>query len=225
VTDVVNPNASGGATEWIFASANTNGTGTGCAGGCIYNFKNTPWQASTAYTLGQEVLDTHFHIQVVTTAGTSGTTAPAWSAGMGTSTTDGTVTWFSQGLPTAGTLAGWVRLSHYPVGSKILDGNNNVEIVRTSNGNGNSGGNLPVWNTTVGGSTADAALNWTNLGPRASSSLPSAGGTSGIIIDNTVSSGTLAGASQVYFSTLSNQTCGTSGTGGCAVQASQAGLQ
>ena len=55
------------------------------------------------------------------------------------------------------------------------------------------------------------------------------GGTSGVIIDNTVGSGTLAGASQVYFSTLSNQACvgnGStgSGSGGCAVQASQAGL-
>jgi hypothetical protein len=45
-----------------------------------------------------------------------------------------------------------------------------------------------------------------------------------LIIDNTV--GTLAGTSQVYFSTLSNQTCGTSPTpGGCAVQASQSDLQ
>jgi hypothetical protein len=226
VTDVANPNnISGGATEWIFASADTNGTGTGCAAGCIYNVKNTAWQASTAYTLGQEVLDTHFHIQVVITAGTSGTTTPVWSAARGTTTTDGTVTWFSQGLPAAGTLAGWVRLTHYPVGRRILDSNNNIEIVTTSNGSGNSGGTLPIWNTTVGGTTADAALTWTNIGPSASSSVPSAGGTSGIIIDNTVGSGTLAGASQVYFSTLSNQTCGTSGTGGCAVQASQAALQ
>jgi hypothetical protein len=47
-------------------------------------------------------------------------------------------------------------------------------------------------------------------------------GTSGIVIDNASAS---AGASQVYFSTLGNQTCTTStGTGGCAIQASQSGL-
>jgi len=58
----------------------------------------------------------------------------------------------------------------------------------------------------------------------ASSDANEAGGTSGIIIDNTVGSGTLAGASQVYFSTLANST-GTCGTNvGCAVQASQSGL-
>jgi len=66
-------------------------------------------------------------------------------------------------------------------------------------------------------------------GKTTSSTLGAAGGTSGIIIDNTVGSGTLAGASQVYYSTLSDQACvgnGStgSGTGGCAVQASQANL-
>ena len=37
------------------------------------------------------------------------------------------------------------------------------------------------------------------------------GGTSGIIVDNTVGSGTLAGASQIYYTTRSNGTCATSG--------------
>jgi hypothetical protein len=57
----------------------------------------------------------------------------------------------------------------------------------------------------------------------ATAGLAVAGGSSGIIIDNI---STAAGASQIYFSSLSNQTCagnGTTGngTGGCAVQASQ----
>ena len=44
--------------------------------------------------------------------------------------------------------------------------------------------------------------------------LAEAGGTSGIVVDNASS-----GAQNVYFSTLSNQTCSTSGgTGGCAIQ-------
>ena len=69
-------------------------------------------------------------------------------------------------------------------------------------------------------------MTWTNAGGLGSFVLPSAGGTSGIVIDNTVGAATQAGASQIYFSTLSNQTCTTSGTsGGCAVQASQSALQ
>jgi hypothetical protein len=48
------------------------------------------------------------------------------------------------------------------------------------------------------------------------------GGTSGNIIDNSSSAG---GASQVYFTPLTDQLCTTSGgTGGCAIQASQSGL-
>lgn len=59
-------------------------------------------------------------------------------------------------------------------------------------------------------------------GAAPSAGLVTTGGTSGIIIDNTSST---SGASQIYFSTLSNGTCATSaGTGGCAVQASQSAL-
>jgi hypothetical protein len=224
VTDVQNPNA-GGSTEWVFVSAGANGIATGCTAGCLYNFNNTPWKKTTAYSLGQEVLDSNFKIEVVTTAGTSGSAQPTWGA-TGASTTDGTVTWFNQGLTTQITTAIWVRITNYPLGSTILDSNNNVELVTTSHGGGNSGGGQPTWNTVVGGTTADATLTWTNEGPVSAFGLASAGGTSGIIIDNFVSSGTLAGASQVYFSTLSNQTCATSGgTGGCAVQASQSALK
>jgi hypothetical protein len=51
------------------------------------------------------------------------------------------------------------------------------------------------------------------------------GGTSGFSFDNTVGAGTLAGASQVYFTPLLNQVCTTSGgTGGCAIQAAQSNL-
>jgi hypothetical protein len=59
---------------------------------------------------------------------------------------------------------------------------------------------------------------------QAANGLATVGGSSGIVIDNTASSP--AGASQIYFSTLGNQTCTTSGGAGrCAIQASQAGLQ
>jgi hypothetical protein len=51
--------------------------------------------------------------------------------------------------------------------------------------------------------------------------LQEAGGASGIVVDNGAS-----GAANIYFSTLGNQTCTTSGgTGGCAVSVSQAGLE
>jgi hypothetical protein len=55
--------------------------------------------------------------------------------------------------------------------------------------------------------------------------LYSPGGTSGIIIDNFVPSGTTAGASQIYYSPLGGGTgavsCGATVNVGCAVQAAQ----
>jgi hypothetical protein len=64
----------------------------------------------------------------------------------------------------------------------------------------------------------------TTVPAAATAGLAVTGGSSGIIMDNI---STTSGASQIYFSSLSNETCagnGTTGggTGGCAVQASQA---
>jgi len=227
VTGFANPNATGGTTEWVFASADTNGTSanpSACApSGCIFNFKDTPWQASHAYIVGQEVLDSHFQIQVVSVAGTSGSTAPAFSTTIATTTTDGGVTWENQGVLSASTAA-WKANTGYAKGVEIWDSNGNVEL-QTKGPNAVSGATAPAWSTTIGGSTIEGGggPHWTNLGPIATYGLKAAGGTGGIIIDNTVT-GALAG-SQIYFSTLSNQVCGTSGTGGCAVQASQSKLQ
>jgi hypothetical protein len=225
VTDILNPNAAGGATEWIFASAQANGVSPGCAtGGCIYNAKDTPWKPSTAYTLGQEVLDTHFQIQVVETPGTSNTTAPGWSTTPGVPTTDGTVVWFNQGpLSSTITATAWTADFAYTAGPLIFDSNGNIEHCLAAFGP--SGSSAPDWSTTLGFPTVDGSVIWENWGPIGTFSLAAAGGASGIIVDNAVAPGTQAGASQVYFSTLGNQACTGGGTGGCAVQASQSALK
>ncbi len=223
VTDVFNPNVIGGGTEFMFASVQTNGISTPCAGGgCIMNFIDTPWLALTVYAVGQEVLDNNFHMEVVATAGTSGATVPLWDIVTGGSTTDGTVQWLDQGAESASSPAAWIALHVYASGSEILDRNNNIELVTVA---GTSGSSIPTFNATAGGTTSDGTATWTNVGAVGSAALAAAGGTSAIIIDNTVPSNTLSGASEVYFSTLSDQVCGTSSTGGCAVQASQAALQ
>jgi hypothetical protein len=223
VTDILNPNASGGPTEWMFASVQTDGASSACAsGGCIFNFKDTPWLPSKAYAVGQEIVDSNFHTEFVSTPGTSGASAPFWGITQGGLTTDHTVKWLDLGPPSAFPLAVWRKAQHYSVGAEILDGNNNIEITTTAGTTGTP--NPPVWNLTVGGTTHDGTVTWTNVGPPPTAALAADGGTSGIIIDNIVGSGTLAGASQVYFSTLSGG-CGTGGTDGCAVQASQSALQ
>jgi hypothetical protein len=231
VTDVLNANATGGSTEFIFASVQTRGTTGACAaGGCIMNFKDTPWQPSTAYTLGQEIVDSNFQVQMVISAGTSGTSAPTWSTSLAAPPADetsdgiGTLKWVNLGLTTAATPASWAAGNAYAVGNYIEDTNFNIQVVTAIVGNGHSrGGTHPVWSTVVGQATADNHVTWTDAGP-APGALAAAGGTSGIIFDNTVETG--VSGSQIYFSTQGNQaTCGAATNVGCAVQASQSALK
>jgi hypothetical protein len=224
VTDVYASNTNGGPAERLFVSVEGNGEEPSCGGaGCIMSFLNSPWQASTAYTVGQEILSNRLRIEVAVTAGFSGATTPIWTSSAGTFQNDGGVRWLDQGTLLAIQPAWMAATPHTHTTDRVLDSNGNIEV---STHTGTSGSSQPIWNTTPGGTTADGTVTWTNAGSNATFALPAAGGTSGIVIDNTVGSGTLAGASQIYFSTLGNQNCTTSGTnGGCAVQASQSGLR
>jgi len=100
VTEIYNPNATGGPFDWIFLSVQNNGSLTNCAsGGCVMSFIVTAWQKANAYSLNQEILDSNLNIQKVTTAGTSGNSQPSWATSPGVTTSDGTGTlvWTNQG--------------------------------------------------------------------------------------------------------------------------------
>lgn len=56
------------------------------------------WAASTAYQVGDTVLDVNGNIEQVQAAGTSGATAPAWATLFGAVTTDSGVTWSNYGV-------------------------------------------------------------------------------------------------------------------------------
>ena len=53
----------------------------------------TTWVHNTSYALNATVIDSHGYTQQCTTAGTSGSTAPAWSSVLGGTTTDGSAVW------------------------------------------------------------------------------------------------------------------------------------
>jgi len=225
VADVPNPNTTGGFSERLFVSVQNSSLATSCSSaGCILNFIDTPWQASTSYQLHQQILDKNRCIEEVAMAGNSGGSV-TFSATAGTTKTDGSVHWVNQGLFSVAPLATWTASTPETKGtSRIVDSHGNVEVATTSGTTGGSSTGAPSWNTAVGGSTTDGTVTWINAGVSLISALPTAGGTSGIIIDD-VLNGTVAGTSQVYFTTLSNQLCATSGGhGSCAVQASQTAL-
>jgi hypothetical protein len=229
VSDIYNPNGSPGIEERIYFGVQNKGRPTNCGGqGCAMSFVSLPWQASTPYVSGQEILiyraaSNLLYTNVVLQSGTSGATAPAWPLPAGIITTDGSVKWMNQGQTQLQPLNSWKPSTAYALHNRIADLAGNVEVVTTP---GTSGTSTPIFKLTVGQTTTDGGVTWTNAGVLPSAALQSVGGTSGIILDNVAGSSPLAGASEIYFSTLGNQACATSGgTGGCAVQASQSALK
>ena len=157
VTDVLNPSLAVGAEERLYVSVQNNGVATNCGvGGCVLNFIDSPWKASTSYQVGQEILDSHFNIETVTTAGTSGSTAPSWSTSAGGVTTDGSVHWINQSVLIAAPLSAWIRGHTYTLHTRIRDSNGNVQVVTKP---GTSGSSAPSWNITPGATTTDNHLS------------------------------------------------------------------
>ena len=219
VTEVFNsPN------DLIFLSAEASGASPTCTGGgCIFGINITPWQPLAAYAVGQEILDTNFRIEVVETAGTSGAAAPAWSATIAGTVTDGTVKWLNQG-PLSTTITAPAFTPGFTLyDTQVIDSNGNIELCTTDTfGLGCLQPTTPTWQTAPGATTTTTdciifciTTTWENLGANGIPALSAAGGTSGIIPDNTVPPGTVH-TSQIYYSTL---------TGGTGVQASQAALK
>jgi hypothetical protein len=226
VTEVYNPNLSGGGLpeEWAFASVQGAGSPTGCLTfACIMNFRVSSWQPNTVYNSGQLILDSNLNIQVADNSGnTSGATMPAWNITLFGPTVDGTVHWRNQGALSGQTPATWVANNMYTGGFEIVDTNNNIEISELGGGTSGLGPAQPTWPLAEGVETFDGTVVWYNLGANPVAALQAPGGTSGIVIDNTIDA---PFGSQVYYSTLQPSSCGGGPTGGCAVQASQQGLQ
>jgi hypothetical protein len=62
---------------------------------------NPAWAASTAWTVGNLIVDANGNIQRCTTAGSSGSAAPTWATALSATTSDGGVVWTLVALHTA----------------------------------------------------------------------------------------------------------------------------
>jgi hypothetical protein len=214
------------ANDLIFLGVEGSGLATACAGGgCAMSFPVMQWYASTHYRKLQAIVDSNGNVEIDDSAGTSGMTQPQWPTRPGGTISDGSTGWINQGPFQANHYAAWTANHSYSFDTEIIDSNGKIEV---ASANGTSGGTAPAWNTQLGGLTRDNTIFWTQVGVPANNATAATSGTSGIIVDNEVTSPT--GTSQVYFSTLGSQSCAGngsvgSGTGGCAIQASQAALQ
>jgi hypothetical protein len=116
------------------------------------------WAATTAYSLADTVIDSNGNKQTVTTAGTSGGSAPTWSQASGGTTSDGSVTWTqTPGSPNQV----WRASKPFALNMALIDGNGFVQRVTTA---GTSGSSAPTFNSTAGATTTDGTVTWTNQG-------------------------------------------------------------
>lgn len=114
------------------------------------------WHATTAFVLGQQILDVNGNLQKVTTAGTSGATPPAWPTTLNATIVDATVTWtlVATGV---GVVPSWSPSHVFSVGNQIVLANGNVFMVTVA---GTSGAAPPVWPTVVGATVGDNTVTW-----------------------------------------------------------------
>lgn len=134
------------------------------------------WAASTVETIGNLLVDSNGNTQKVTTAGTTGTSTPAWGRTLNSTVTDGTVVWTLIALgsvagqscidgngnieqATAITLPAWVAANPYTSGNLILDTNGNTQRVTTAGTSGTP--THPVWPLVIGGTVVDSGVTWT----------------------------------------------------------------
>jgi hypothetical protein len=119
------------------------------------NAGHSNWLPNTAYSSGSLIVDSTGTIQSVTTAGTSGTSAPTWGTQPGQTTLDG-LQWINLGAPQ------WQPGTNFSATTVVLDPSGTIQQVQSG---GMSGDAAPTWNETPGATTNDASITWLNNGP------------------------------------------------------------
>jgi hypothetical protein len=126
------------------------------------------YDPATGYT--QHFVNTNYSDVFKTTAGgTSSATATAsktWAPGVGSTVSDGTVTWVNQGTKITWATIGATTL--VSTNTFISDTNGNQQTVNKA---GKSGAGVPTWSTVLSANTVDSATAWTNNGPLASANV------------------------------------------------------
>lgn len=116
------------------------------------------WSPGISVGAGIGFLDGNGNIQYTGSSGgnTNPTALPLWNTVLNGTTFDGTLTW--QNVGPAGN---WIPSNVYSVPTVVLDSNNYLQLVTSA---GTSGSTVPSWNTTVGATTSDGGVTWTNIG-------------------------------------------------------------
>jgi hypothetical protein len=151
----------------------------------VYGF---PWSANTAFAVGDYIIDSNGNLELCTTAGTTGATAPSWSATLRGITTEAgsTIVWVMEGPPlqnwqiaaptTAPVLVNpvltlgaglrfWASGITVVLNYTIADSNGNIQYAFSGSFLGPTGSTIPNFNPNLNGLTTDGGLLWLNAGP------------------------------------------------------------
>jgi hypothetical protein len=147
----IDPNA--GLTPDELAGRNTPPPYTPTATETFGTVLQTTWQATTAYSAGQIVIDSNGAVQVAQSTGTSGAAGPSWNTTIAGTTTDGTITWMNNG-PWA-----WQPNTAYVAGQFVVDPGGFIQTVSTA---GTSASSPPAWlqPEAVGTTRQDGGVIW-----------------------------------------------------------------
>jgi hypothetical protein len=130
------------------------------------NYKDPPtpsaWAATTAVTVGQIILDSNNNVQVCTTTGTTGASAPTWNTLVGGQTSDG-----AGGTTAVWTCAGpswiWAATTAVIPDQQFRDANGNIHECILG---GTTAASLPSPLPTIIGTVwNDGTAQWMCLGP------------------------------------------------------------
>lgn len=122
------------------------------------------WAASTVYVAGDRIKPTTgngFYYQAVN-GGTSGGTEPTWPIYLGETVSDNGISWEAKGYTNSA--SGWQASYDYIIGQQVSVTVGGVAYLFGVSVAGTSGASAPNWSITLGQSTVDNTITWTNLG-------------------------------------------------------------
>lgn len=119
---------------------------------------NRFWQPSVDNPINYSILDSNGNVEISINTSRNGVQPPKWNPILYGITQDGAGQWLNAGPPGQP----WVASFAFPINALILDTNGNYQL--TTVVAGNSGATVPTWNATIGGTTTDGGLTWTNIG-------------------------------------------------------------
>ena len=122
------------------------------------------WQASHVYVAGDRIRPSTgngFYYQAVN-GGTSGGTEPTWPIYLGETVGDNGISWEAKGYTNSA--GGWQSGYTYSLGQQVSVTIGGIAYLFGVSVAGTSGSSAPDWSITLGQSTVDNTVTWTNLG-------------------------------------------------------------